>query len=135
MDLTGTFQLGSGLDFLPLQPIRLVDTRELWEYLNPFTNGSKVDAKDTIRIDVAGVRGVPNDAKAVSVNITAVGADARTFVTAFPCGNRPSTSSLNAAAGQSTGNGTMVRLTTDGDLCVYTNQRAHLVVDINGVWR
>jgi hypothetical protein len=136
VDITGYFTQGAGLDLVPLDPIRLLDTREYWENINPFTGGDRVAAGRTLRLRVAGVRGVPADAKAASVNITVTQPDQRTFVTAYPCGTRPDTSSLNLLAEHGVAaNGAMVKLSSTGDLCLYTNRAAHLIVDINGVWR
>lgn len=136
VDISGYFASGSGLDFVPLDPIRLLDTRERWQHLNPFTNGNKVATGRTLRLKIAGVRGVPKDAKAVSVNVTAVQADTTTFVTAFPCGTRPGTSNLNLIPWQGVAaNGAMVQLSSAGELCIYVDRPAHVVVDINGIWR
>jgi hypothetical protein len=135
VDITGYFQGGKGFDFVPLAPIRLVDTRERWEYLNPFTGGNKVGAGTTLRVKVAGVRGVPADARTASVNVTATQADTTTFVTAFDCGSRPGTSNLNLIPWQGVAaNGAMVQLSSAGEVCVYVDQPAHVVIDINGVW-
>lgn len=136
IDITGSFEGGTGFDFVPLDPIRLVDTRERWDYLNSFTNGERVGAGQTLRVKVAGTRGVPADATAASVNVTAVRADVTTFVTAFACGNRPGTSNLNLVPWQGVAaNGAMVELSAAGEICVYVDQPAHLVIDINGIWR
>lgn len=136
VDITGYFADGTGFDFVPLDPLRLLDTREPWEYINPFTGGSKVGGGTTLRIPIAGVRGVPADAKAASVNVTAIQADATTFVTAFPCGARPGTSNLNLIPWQGVAaNGAMVQLSTAGELCIYVDRPAHVVIDINGIWR
>jgi len=137
VDITGYFDGAEGLDFVPLDPIRLVDTREPWEYLNPFTrNGARVAGGTTLRLQVAGQRGVPADAKAASVNITAVQADRNTYVTAFPCGSRPDTSNLNLLPWQGVAaNGAMIKLDSAGQLCLFVDQPAHLIVDINGIWR
>jgi hypothetical protein len=136
VDITGSFSSGAGLDFVPLDPIRLVDTRERWEHLNPFTNGGKVATGRTLRVQVAGVRGVPAGAKAASVNVTAIQADTTTFVTVFPCGARPGTSNLNLIPWQGVAaNGAMVKLNSAGEVCVYVDRPAHVVIDINGIWR
>lgn len=136
VDITGYFDDGAGLDFVPLDPIRLVDTRERWEYLNPFTNGAKVGAGRVLKVKVAGVRGVPADAKSAAVNVTVVRADVTTFVTAYPCGTRPNTSNVNLIPRQGVAaNGAMVQLTSAGELCVYVDRPAHVVIDINGIWR
>jgi uncharacterized protein YkwD len=136
LDITGYFAKGAGFDFVPLDPIRLLDTRERWAYLNPFTNGGKVGAGTTLRVKVAGVRGVPADARAASVNVTATQAGTTTFVTAFPCGARPATSNVNLIPWQGVAaNGAMVALSSAGELCIYVDQPAHVLIDINGIWR
>ena len=136
VDITGYFTEGAGFDFVPLDPIRLVDTRQRWEYLNPFTNGNKVGAGRMLRVKIAGVRGVPADATAASVNVTAIQADTTTFMTAYPCGTRPGTSNLNLIPWQGVAaNGAMVKLSSAGELCIYVDQPVHVVIDINGIWR
>lgn len=136
VDVTGYFGAGTGGEFLPLEPIRLLDTRERWEYLNPFTNGAKVGGGQVLRVPVAGVRGVPSGVSAASVNVTAVQADRHMFLTAYPCGSRPVASNLNLVPWQSVAaNGAMVKLSAAGELCVYVDQPSHVIIDINGVWR
>ena len=57
------------------------------------------------------------------------------FLTAYPCGTRPNTSNVNIAPSQiATSNGAMVKLSSGGDLCIYSIRDVHVVVDINGVW-
>lgn len=136
VDITGYFSDTGGYEFVALEPVRLVDTREPWVGLNPFTGGQKVPAEHVLRLQIAGERGVPTDAKAVSINMTAVQADRRTFMTAYPCGSRPDTSNLNLTPWQGvTANGAMVELNGSGELCIYVDQPAHVIVDINGIWR
>lgn len=136
VDITGYFGAGAGLDFVALEPVRLLDTREVWESHNPFTGGDKVTAGRVLRMQIAGERGVPADARAVSINLTAVQADRRTFMTAYPCGTRPDTSNLNLVPDQKvTANGAMVKLNDAGELCIYVDQPAHVIVDISGIWR
>jgi hypothetical protein len=56
-------------------------------------------------------------------------------VTAYPCGVVPNVSNLNFS--QSTpaiANGALVPLSATGELCLFTSNDVHLVVDINGVW-
>ena len=135
IDVTGYFAAGSGLQFQPLSPIRLFDSRSTFAGLNNTTAGALVAAGQTIRLDIAGRRGVPAGAKAVSVNLTATGAVAGTYLTAFPCGTRPPTSNLNIEAGSpAVANGAMVKLSSDGDLCIFTLNPVHVIIDINGAW-
>ena len=86
------------------------------------TSGSRVRAGQVVRIQIAGNRGIPKDAKAASVNITGTQSSDSLHITAYPCGARPAA------------NGAMVQLSGSGELCVYTLRDVHLIVDINGVW-
>lgn len=136
LDLTGYFGSTGGLDYAPLTPIRMFDSRSSFESLNRETGGRRLLAGETIRISVAGERGVPADAKAVSINLAATQPSESTFVTAFPCGVRPETANVNVSPAQNTtANGAMTKLSADGDLCIYSLESVHVVVDVNGVWR
>jgi hypothetical protein len=88
-----------------------------------------------VRFQVAGARGVPSNAKAVSVNLTAAEPATTGFVTAYPCGAMPGVSNLNTNPGTpAIANGAMVKLDGEGALCLFTDHTVHLIVDINGVW-
>lgn len=134
IDYTGFFDNGTGLAFTPLSPIRLFDSRERGGGLNESTAGARVRAGQVVRLQIAGVRGIPGDAAAASVNLTVTQSDQALHVTAFPCGPRPSTSNLNVDPFSTSANGAMVKLSGSGELCVYTLRDVHLIVDINGVW-
>ena len=88
-----------------------------------------------MRLKIAGTRGVPEKAAAVSVNLTATEAVAGSFLTAYPCGTRPATSTLNIFPFQTAAaNGAMVKLSESGELCVFTLAPVHVIVDINGIY-
>ncbi len=136
VDLTGYFSESGGLELVPLDPIRLFDSRTTYRSLNEATGGQRVKAGQVIRLTVKGVRGIPATAKAVSVNLTATDAIKDTYLTAFPCGARPNTSNVNLVASQFvSANGAMVKLSADGDLCLYSKNAVHVIVDINGIWQ
>jgi hypothetical protein len=136
IDATGYFADGEGFAFQALAPIRMLDTRSLDPALNPLTAGIRVAAGETVRLPIAGVRGVPSDAAAASINITLTDPTGAGHLTAFPCGARPNTSSVNIAPGvTAAASATMVKLSGDGDLCLYSRASVHVIVDINGVWR
>lgn len=135
VDYTGFFSNEDGLDFLALDPIRLFDSRSALRTLNESTAGSRVGAGQVVRLQIAGTRGVPEDATAVSVNLTATEALEGSFLTAYPCGKRPSTSTVNIFPAQgAAANGAMVKLSAAGELCVYSLKAVHVIVDINGVY-
>jgi hypothetical protein len=135
VDFTGYFAADGGLDFVPLDPIRLFDSRSAYRQLNESTNGRRLAANQVVRLKIAGERGVPASAKAVSINLTATDVANASYLTVYPCGVRPNTSNVNIVAAQFvTANGAMVKLSTDGDLCVYSKHDVHVIIDINGVW-
>jgi hypothetical protein len=136
VDFTGYFSPDAGFDLLALDPIRMFDSRSPFANLNEATSGNRVGGGQVLRLQIAGERGIPEGAKAVSVNLTATDAMKSTYLTAFPCGTRPNTSNVNLFALQpATANGAMVKLSADGALCVFTKNAVHIVVDINGVWQ
>jgi hypothetical protein len=135
IDLTGYFSQDAGYAFQPLSPVRLFDSRLPQSALNEVTGGMPVPAGAVVRLHIAGNQGVPADARAASINITAVDAGEATHLTAYPCGTRPVASNVNIAPTQGVvANGAMIKLSAEGDLCIFSLNAVHLVVDINGVW-
>lgn len=135
IDITGFYSPDGQVDFVPLSPLRLLDTRESGGVINSYTAGGRLSAGRTIEIPIRGQRGVPSNATAVSVNLTAVDAVTGTYLTAYPCGTRPPTSTLNLSPAQGVAaNGTMVKLSSSGKLCLFTLQSVHAIIDINGVY-
>ena len=135
VDIAGYFVAGSGFQYTPLVPVRLLDTRSPYINLNPDTVAPHSSPARSCGSAVAGTRGIPSNARAVSVNVTAAGADGAGFVTVYPCGNVPNVSNLNfSASTPAIANGALVPLTSDGDVCLFTSNAVHLIVDINGVW-
>jgi hypothetical protein len=113
----------------------MLDTRSIYAELNPDTGGATLAAGQFVRIAVAGARGIPSNAEAVSLNVTAAGAAGAGFVTVYPCGAVPNVSNLNFnSSTPAIANGALVELSTDGDVCLFTSSAVHLIVDINGVW-
>ncbi len=113
---------GGGLNLMPA-PVRLVDTRDL---------PGKLGAGRMLSVSVAGINGVPLDATAAVVSVTAVEPCADTFLTAFPCGSTlPVASMVNAVALAIVANSAIVRL-GQGSLCVYSLRATDVLVDISG---
>jgi hypothetical protein len=106
VDVTGYLSTGSIRRFTPSAPFRFVDTRDrVHTELNSGTGGNQLQAGQTLIVPIAGVRGVPADAKAVSLNLTITGANGPGFLTAWPCGARPTTSTANYSANDPVSNG------------------------------
>ena len=61
----------------------------------PARTGHRLAAGQTLVVQIAGVRGIPAAARAISANLTVVDATDRGFVTAFPCGEVPTASNVN----------------------------------------
>jgi hypothetical protein len=135
IDLAGHYAASGGHVFQPLKPVRMLDTRYEASELNPFTDGRPLAAGEVVRLEIAGRQGVPAGAKAASLNITSVESGQASYLTAYPCGSRPLASNVNIAPWQAaTANGAMVKLSADGDVCLYAVAPVHVIVDINGVW-
>jgi glucose/arabinose dehydrogenase/PKD repeat protein len=112
--------------FRPLTPRRVFDSR----------NGSKPAAGRTLAVPVVGRGGVPDDGvTAVVVNITVVEAVDAGFVTVWPSGSAPPTSSnLNVGAGDTTANLVTVSPGPDGALSILPTSSAHVLVDVVGYY-
>jgi hypothetical protein len=79
--------------------------------------------------------GVPADAAAVIVNLTATQASGSGFLTAYPCAATvPDTSNVNFAADEDRANQAIVGLASDGSLCVFASVATHVIVDVTGVF-
>ena len=82
---------------------------------------------------VAGRGGVPADAEAVMLNVTAVRPAGRGYLTVYPCGaDRPLASSVNYVAGDVVGNAVLAKVGTGGKVCIFTLWAADIVIDVNG---
>ncbi|MBB4905775.1 PKD domain-containing protein [Actinophytocola algeriensis] len=119
---------GSG--FVSYGPARFLDTR---------TGGTarKVGPNGTVRLAVGGQRGIPADATAVIVNVTATNPSSSGFVTTYPDGaTRPVVSTLNYTAGRTVSNPATVALGTGGHLNLYNGSggTVDLVADVLGYY-
>lgn len=122
VDVTGRFPTGSGIR--PVAPRRLDDTRTS-------RPGGQLPAGNVLRVRVAGIPGVPADAAAVALSVTAVDATAAGFVSVAPCGEPiGATSSVNHGVGRATPNLVVVRPGTDGDVCLWNSAPTDLIVDV-----
>ena len=115
--------------FTPTAPRRLFDTRD-----GTGGRATPLGARESWRVAVRDAAGLPADAIAVAINLTAVDATAPTYVTAWPSGlNRPLASNLNPVPGVAAPNMAIVRLGADGGIDLYNNAGSvHLVGDIVG---
>ena len=118
------------LDFYTTEPCRLVDTRGTGD------NGGPALQPGQVRLfHLAGNCGIPNTARALSVNITAVGPTASGNIAVFPADHVPPvTSSINFQPGVNRANSAMISLSPAGEIKVKANTSApvHFVLDVNG---
>lgn len=112
--------------FHPMTPVRIVDTRQ-------GMGGSALEPGCVLAVHVAGTAGVPANAVAVAVNVTAVGTKSAGFLSAFPCDQGiPDTSSLNARVEAPVANLATVSIDKRGDICVFTQPGTDLLLDLLG---
>ena len=133
VDVTGYFAppgLQGALNFYPLPPCRVVDTR----LANGGLGGPVQQAVSTRDYPVlSSACGVPTTARAYSVNATVVPPGLLGFLTLFPVGvNRPVVSTLNAVDGSITSNAALVPAGVNGQISAYLTEQTHLILDING---
>ncbi len=114
--------------FVAQGPTRLVDTREPWS-----TPNVKLAADQMVTVTLRGLAGIPANATAVALNVTATEASATGFVSITPSGVTPgTTSSLNLTPGQTVANSVVVPLGPDGGINVLSQGGTHLVIDLAG---
>lgn len=130
VDLTGWFAKSPA--FTRTDPVRLADTRPGQPVAIP-AEKAKVPAGGVLTIPVWGLFGVPAGSGAYSLNVTATGADARGYLTVYPCGaSLPPTSSVNYSPGQVTPNAVLVGADAQGRVCVRSTAATDVVVDLDG---
>lgn len=123
---------GAPLPFVAVTPCRLVDTRGNGA---PLTGGFLPAA--TVRTyTLVGVCGIPADAKAISLNATAVNPVGPGFLTLYPEGGAfPAVSTLNFVANDVVANAAVVPLSASGAISVaFGVSGGDLVLDTNGYY-
>ncbi len=118
--------------FEPLAPSRILDTRT--------GNGApagKIGTGVSIDVQITGRGGVPADATAVVLNLTATEGTEASYLTAWPTGSaRPVASSLNVRAAEDLPNMVTLRLGTEGRVSIYNFRGSvHVIGDVAGYYR
>ena len=114
VDLVGYFSAASTGKYNALDPTRLLDSRS---GIGGWT--TKLGVGATQSVQVRSQAGVPSTAGSVVVNLTATGATAGTYLTAYPAGETaPTASNLNVAANQNLANLAIVKIGTDGKIAI-----------------
>jgi hypothetical protein len=131
VDLLGYFAAGAPAS--GVTPTRLADTRIGGPTIDARFSGYRAVHEDSVfNVAIAGRPGIPADAAAVALNVTATGPSAASHLTVYPAGEaRPTASNVNFAAGQTVANVVIVPVGNNGQVSIY--QRfgdVHVVVDV-----
>ncbi|MEV7834268.1 hypothetical protein AB0P12_27100 [Streptomyces subrutilus] len=120
-----------GAEFTPYAPTRLLDTRDG----TGAAAARPVAPYATTRVKVAGTAGIPAGVTAVALNITATNTASAGHVIAYASGKeRPTTSNVNFAAGQTVPNLAVVPVGEDGyvELANRSVGPVDLLADVTG---
>ena len=132
VDVVGYFDATAGARFHAITPTRVLDDRVGTGLSGPWGPG------DARALPVAGAAGsnVPATATDLVANVTATGATAGTFVTAFPHGiDRPTSSNLNVGVGQTIPNLVTVKVGTLGSVDLFNAAGSvDLIADVVGYY-
>lgn len=133
VDVSGYFANGS--PYVPLSPARLLESRtfaattvdgQYWKI------GERV-ANTVTEMVVAGRAGVPADAVAAVLSVTAVTPKGTGTLKVFPCGSAvPGPSHLPLALSQTVATTVITGLGAGGKVCFLPTVATHLVVDVQG---
>jgi len=135
LDVTG-YVPASGSGYVPITPSRILDTRSTAPAsLRPF--GAM--RTGTVSLDARRLGAVPAGAKAIVVNVTAVGPNSVGNLSVHATGPRPSGSSLNYVVGRDIPNLVVVPVAANGTIAL-TNQQStvgstDVVLDVLGYFR
>ncbi|REF32073.1 hypothetical protein DFJ65_3168 [Calidifontibacter indicus] len=109
-------------DTVAFTPTRLVTNRA-------------VASGGSFTVQVAGVAGVPANAKAVQVTVTAANPSTAGYLTVYPTGGaRPVVSNLNYTTGGSISNSAIVKVGTGGTITVFASGATPVTVDTSAYW-
>ena len=130
-DVQGYFSPGPGVDFTATEPLRVLDTRDgtgvTGHHEGPLGRGG------VFVLHIAGTNGVPDDARAVLLNVTVTEAQGPGFVAVFPCGRPvPFVSNLNFVRGIDRSNLVKARIGVDGNVCFFAFEGTQLIADLDG---
>lgn len=125
-----TFNVPVALQFIPLTPCRVADTR--WPN-GPF-GGPAVQGGTSRDIAVPNSAcNVPATAAAYSINVTVVPHGILGYLTAWPSGeDRPMISTMNSVDGRIKANAAIVPAGTNGAITIYPSSTTDAVLDIDG---
>jgi len=118
------FQVVGPMQFVPVAPCRLIDTRES----NPIQGGTS----QNFAIPQLGGCGIPANAAAYSLNVTVVPHGSLGYLTIWPQGGiQPYVSTMNSSDGRIKANAAIVP-SGNNAVSVYVSDTTDLILDIDG---
>ncbi|HEY1205589.1 MAG: NHL repeat-containing protein [Bryobacteraceae bacterium] len=126
---TTGFSVG-GLQFVPVTPCRVADTRAA---AGPFGGPTLAGGSTRSFAIPQGVCGIPSTAQAYSLNVTAVPAGPLPYLTLWPTGlEQPVVSTLNSTDGSLAANAAIVPAGSGGAVSVFVAGQSDVILDIDG---
>jgi hypothetical protein len=122
VDATGWFGR-FGAPFHPVAATRVLDTRAA-------ATPVPLPAQTELRVPIGAA--VAAAAAAVAVNVTVTNTTGPGFLTAYPCGSRPPTSTVNFEPLDTRANHVVVGVDEAGGLCLWSNVTLDAIVDVDG---
>ena len=123
----------SGLNFYPVTPCRIADTRTVAGFTGPFGPTSLVAGVERAFPIPSSTCEIPASAGAYSLNFTVVPPGPLGLLTTWPTGSaRPNASTLNSYNGTVVANAAIVPAGANGAISVYVNNTTNTLFDING---
>ena len=133
LDINGYFDSytdASALQFYPLTPCRVADTRNSTGSLG----GPSLQASQSRSFPIASSAcNIPGNALAYSLNFTAIPQGPLGYLTVWPSGqSQPLVSTLNAPTGVVTANAAIVPAGAGGAIELFATNNSDMAIDING---
>ncbi len=124
---TAASSVASASLFVPIAPVRILDTR---------TDAGSLGPQGSLTEQVGGVGSVAASASAVVANLTATDTTQASFFTVSPTPGSPLTSDLNWQPGQTVANLAISALSSTGNLSLYNSLgQASAVIDVFGYFQ
>lgn len=120
----------AGLQFVPIAPCRVVDTR----MGNPGLGGGELSGGEERTFAIAGNQNCHiSTAAGYALNITAIPEHSLGYLTIWPTGStRPTVSTLNSWDGRVKANAMLVAAGSDGSVNAFATDATQLVIDVTG---
>jgi xanthomonalisin len=128
--VTAIFNLPQPLQFTSLTPCRVVDTRQDDSFSGPTLQGG---TSRSWAIPNGPCPGIPTNASAYSLNITAIPHGTLNYLTAWPTGlTQPLISTLNSYDGRVKANAAILPAGSGEAVSVYVTDTSDILLDIDG---